>query len=170
MLPQDKKQMNEPTPLGQLFAVHHERLLRFATALLHSEEEAEDAVSEVFEKLVSDGLPETEVALLFVAVRHRCIDRLRQLKVAERVRRRLPLDEPSLTAWEQEEEYERRRATLSKAIETGLTTPMRRTLQLRYYEEKSYREIAETMNISQVAVYKHLRNALERLRKIVTSE
>lgn len=157
--------MQENKSIEQLFTTHHSRLVRLATALLHDEEEARDAVSEVFEKLMK-GSPKDE-STLFAAVRHSCIDRIRQMEVAERVRRRLPLDEAELSIWEQEEEYEQLLEAVSEAIESELTTKQRRTLLLRYYEEKSYREIAGILDISEVAVYKHLRSALERLRRKV---
>lgn len=155
--------MQENKSIEQMFATHHQRLLRLATTLLHDEEEARDAVSEVFERLMKS--PPEEESVFFAAVRHRCIDRIRQMKVAERVRRRLPLDEAELPSWEQEEEHERRLEAISEAIDSELTAAQRRTLLLRYREEKTYREIANTLDISEVAVYKHLRSALERLRR-----
>ena len=156
--------MHENNSFEQLFATHHPRLLRLATAMLHDEEETRDVVSEVFERMMRSPsaarpMSENERTLL-ASVRNRCIDRIRQMKVAERVKRRLPLDEADFSAW-QEDEHEQR----LQAIDCELTQPQRRTLLMRYREEKSYREIAETMNISETAVYKHLRNALERLRK-----
>lgn len=156
--------MHETTSFEQLFAAHHARLLRMSTLMLGDAEEARDTVAEVFARAVeAEQLP--EVGMLIAAVRNRCIDRIRQMRVAERVRRRLPLDEAEFPSWEQEAEHERRIKAVSKAIDTELTQQMRRTLLLRYREEKTYHEIAETMNISEVAVYKHLRNALDRLRR-----
>jgi RNA polymerase sigma-70 factor (ECF subfamily) len=158
--------MHETTSFEQLFATHHLRLLRMATNMLGDVEEAQDIVAEVFAQAAEAGQP-PEVQVITTAVRNRCIDRIRQMRMAERVRRRLPLDEAEFPSWEQETEREQRMDAVSKAIDTELTLQMRRTLLLRYREEKTYREIAETMNISEVAVYKHLRNALERLRKKV---
>lgn len=167
----DSEAMHESDSIEQLFTTHHARLLRLAAAMLHDEEEARDAVSEVFEHLMSRPTPaaagEWERKLL-AAVRNRCIDRIRQMKVAERVRRRLPIEDAHLPTWEQKEEHERRLQAVTEAIGSELTEAQRATLQLRYQEEKSYREIAESMGISQVAVYKHLRGALERLRKKVS--
>ena len=155
--------MHESQSFEQLFTTHHPRLLRLATAMLHDEEEARDVVSEVFERIMKSSSPaisvsESEGALL-AAVRNRCIDHIRQMRVAERVRRRLPLVEADFSSWEQ------RLQAVSEAIVSELTSAQRRTLLMRYQEEKSYREIAQTLEISEVAVYKHLRGALERLRK-----
>mgnify|MGYP002864369209 CR=1 FL=1 len=161
--------MHESNSIEQLFATHHSRLLRLATIMLRDEEEARDVVSEVFERLMKRPAQqlsaEEEAATLLVAVRNRCIDRIRQMKVAERVRRRLPLDEAEFPTWQQEEEHEQRLKAVSQAIDMELTQAQRRTLLMRYREEKSYREIAETLGISETAVYKHLRGALERLRR-----
>ena len=155
--------MHETTSIEQLFATHHKRLLCMATNLLHDEEEAEDTVAEVFAQW-TERETSADDKVLAAAVRNRCIDRLRQMKVAERVRRRLPIDEADFPSWEKEEEHAKRVEAVSQAIDSDLTTPMRQTLLLRYREDKTYREIAETMGISETAVYKHLRNALERLR------
>ncbi len=160
--------MHETTSFEQLFATHHLRLLRLATNMLGDAEEAQDTVAEVFAQVAEAGQP-PEVQVIATAVRNRCIDRIRQMRMAERVRRRLPLDEAEFPSWEKEAEHEQRMEAVSKAIDTELTQQMRRTLLLRYCEEKTYREIAETMNISEVAVYKHLRNALERLRRKLKS-
>ena len=155
--------MHETTSIEQLFATHHKRLLRMAANLLHDEEEAEDTVAEVFAQW-TERETSADDRVLAAAVRNRCIDRLRQMKVAERVRRRLPIDEADILSWEQEEEHARRVEAVSKAIDSELTTPMRQTLLLRYRDEMSYKEIADSLNISEAAVYKHLRNALERLK------
>lgn len=156
--------MHEPTPIEQLFNTHHQRLLRLATIMLHNEEEAEDTVAEVFSRW-AERPEQHNPTLLTAAVRNRCIDRIRHMKMAERVRRRLPLEDPYEAVQEEEDEHEARLLAMREAIDTRLTTPMRRTLTLRYYEEKSCHEIAQDLNISEGAVYKHLRNALDRLRQ-----
>ena len=156
--------MHEPSSIEQLFNAHHQRLLRLATIMLRNEEEAADTVAEVFSRWAEHASP-PDPSQLTASVRNRCIDRIRHMKMADRVRRRLPLEEPYDSPWEQEDKHEERMKAVQEAIDTRLTTPMRRTLMLRYYEEKSYREIAQTLDISETAVYKHLRNALERLRQ-----
>lgn len=156
--------MHETTSFEQLFAAHHARLLRMATLMLGDTEEAQDTVAEVFARAAEAEQP-PEVQVITAAVRNRCLNRIRQMRIAERVRRRLPLDETEFPSWEQEAEHELCMEAVSEAIDTELTQQMRRTLLLRYRDEKTYREIAETMNISEVAVYKHLRNALERLKR-----
>lgn len=155
--------MHKTTSIEQLFATHHKRLLRMAANLLHDEEEAEDTVAEVFAQW-TERETSADDKVLAAAVRNRCIDRLRQMKVAERVRRRLPIDEADFPSWEQEEEHTRRVEAVSQAIDSELTTPMRQTLLLRYRDEMSYKEIADSLNISEAAVYKHLHKALERLK------
>lgn len=156
------RSMHEPTSIEQLFATHQKRLLRMAAQML-GEEEAQDIVAEVFAQW-TERETSADDSVLAAAVRNRCIDRLRQMRLAERVRRRLPIDEADFPSWEQEEEHARRIEAVSQAIDSELTTPMRQTLLLRYRDEKSYKEIADSLGISETAVYKHLRNALERLR------
>lgn len=155
--------MHERLPIEQIFTAHHSRLVRLASMMLNDDKEAEDMVADVFVRWAEQGaIPNP--AILTTAVRNRCIDRLRQMKMAERIQRRLPLDYTDPPPLE-EEEYEQRIGAVNKAIDSELTTQMRRALLLRYQDEKSYQEIAQIMDISETAVYKHLRNALERLRK-----
>ena len=45
-----------------------------------------------------------------------------------------------------------------------LTTAQQRVFQLRFGEDKKYREIAAELGISEVAVYKHLVAALTRIK------
>ncbi|MDE7474094.1 MAG: RNA polymerase sigma-70 factor, partial [Duncaniella sp.] len=46
-----------------------------------------------------------------------------------------------------------------------LTDSCRRVVELRFFEEKSYQEITDIIGISKVAVYKHLRHAIDVLRE-----
>lgn len=148
----------------QLFRENYEQLIALALSLLHDENEARDAVSDVFERLVNGTLHlplQRTDAYLMVAVRNHCLDRIRHLSLREKIRRHLTLSTPSLTPIETEQQIE---DMMDYALQK-LTPQTFRVFQLRFGDGMAYREIAQELNISEVAVYKHLAQALRKLRE-----
>lgn len=157
--------MPDKTETERLFREMHGQMMALATSLLRDEDEASDAVSEVFTRLVSGTLHlplERTEGYLLIAVRNQCLDRIRRLSLREKIRRHLTLATPSLvpveTEWQQAEE-------VMTFAQQALTPQTWRVFQLRFGEELSYRDIANKLGISEVAVYKHLAQALRRLRE-----
>ena len=149
----------------QLFRMNYKQMMALALSLLHDDDEARDAVSDIFERLV-DGtlhlpLQRTE-AYLMVVVRNHCLDLIRHLSLREKIRRHLTLSTPSLTPVETEQQQIE---DLMAYAEEKLTPQTWRVFQLRFGEGKSYQEIALLLSISEVAVYKHLAQALRKLRE-----
>ena len=160
-----KYNMPDKKETEQLFRENYEQLTALALSLLHDENEARDAVSDVFERLV-DGtlhlpLQRTDTYLM-VAVRNHCLDRIRHLSLREKIRRHLTLSTPSLTPVDtgQQQIEDMMDYALQK-----LTPQTFRVFQLRFGDGMAYREIAQELSISEVAVYKHLAQALRKLRE-----
>ncbi|MBO4800546.1 MAG: sigma-70 family RNA polymerase sigma factor [Bacteroidaceae bacterium] len=155
--------MNQAT-LETLFNEHHERLLAEARTMLYDAEEARDVVSELFAELlqrkpaVEAG---REMAYLCQSVRNRCRNVLARKSLTEKVTHLYALEQATVT----EDEETERLDNLQKFIRTELTEQQQRVFQLRFGEEKKYREIAAELNISEVAVYKHLVAAITRIKK-----
>ena len=148
----------------QLFRENYEQLIALALSLLHDENEARDAVSDVFERLVNGTLHlplQRTDTYLMVAVRNHCLDRIRHLSLREKIRRHLTLSTPSLTPIETEQQIE---DMMDYALQK-LTPQTFRVFQLRFGDGMAYREIAQELSISEVAVYKHLAQALRKLRE-----
>ena len=154
--------MNQST-LEMLFRKHRTRLLAEARAMLYDEAEAQDVVSELFAELLKRQ-PEVEagreLAYLCESVRNRCRNVIARKTLTERVTRLYALEQRTET----EEEETERLDGLQAFIRTGLTEAQQRVFQLRFGEERKYREIADELGISEVAVYKHLVAALARIR------
>jgi RNA polymerase sigma-70 factor (ECF subfamily) len=53
---------------------------------------------------------------------------------------------------------------LKETVDTRLTAKDRQVLLMKYEQKMKYREIADELNISEVAVYKHLSQALKTLK------
>ena len=146
-----------------LFRKHQPRLLTEARASLYDDAEAQDVVSELFAELLKRQ-PEVEagreLAYLCESVRNRCRNVIARKTLTERVTRLYALEQQT----ENEEEETERLDRLQAFIRTGLTEAQQRVFQLRFGEERKYREIAAELGISEVAVYKHLVAALARIR------
>ena len=154
--------MNQST-LEMLFREHYERLLAEARAMVYDVAEAPDVVSELFAELLRHQ-PEVEtgreLAYLCESVRNRCRNVLARKTLTERVTHLYSLEQTSTTDEEETERLDR----LQAFVRTGLTEAQRRVFQLRFGEERKYREIAAELGISEVAVYKHLVAALTRIK------
>ena len=150
--------------VATLYREHYADLLRRASILLHDEEDARDAVSEVMTRLMAtDILPEygNLVAYVRSSVRFECLNRLKRMRLQERMRRALPLDDMVEDTHDEEEEQYRQ---YQQFIQTELTPQTRRVFQMHYAERLKYREIAEQVGISEAAVYKHLSQAITKLK------
>ena len=146
-----------------LFRKHQPRLLAEARASLYDDAEAQDVVSELFAELLKRQ-PEVEagreLAYLCESVRNRCRNVIARKTLTERVTRLYALEQQT----ENEEEETERLDRLQAFIRTGLTEAQQRVFQLRFGEERKYREIAAELGISEVAVYKHLVAAITRIK------
>lgn len=143
--------------------MHYEELLQRACILLHDEEDARDAVSDVMARLMAtDILPEGEKLIAYArsSVRFECLNRLKRMKLQERMRRALPLEDAEADIRDEEESY----LQYQQFIQTELTPQTRRIFRMHYGERLKYREIAEQVGISEAAVYKHLSQAIIKLK------
>ena len=151
--------------MADLYRLHYAELLRRALILLHDEEDARDAVGDVLARFMEiDILPQGEklVAYARSSVRFECLNRLKRMKLQERMRRSLPLDDEAIEAHSEDEEEQYRE--YQQFIQEELTPQTRRVFQMHYREQLKYREIAEQVGISEAAVYKHLSQAITKLK------
>ena len=155
----------EKSEIEHLYVSCYERLYALALLMLKDEDEARDAVSSIFARIADCSLTlpaERRESYLLVAVRNQCLDRIRQLTSRKRVERRLSLSEPSQTPVETELEQA---AEMIAYAERTLPKQTWRVFELRFDKGLLYREIAEQLGISEVAVYKHLALALRKLKE-----
>ena len=151
--------------IEQLYIACYQQLLSVARAMLKDDEEASDVVSDVFARLADGSLvpPADHLeSYLLVIVRHLCIDRSRKMTLRERIERRLSLSESDPTAMDNDQD--RAREMIAYA-ENTFPRQTWRVFRLRFDDGLLYREIAERLGISEVAVYKHLAEALRKLKE-----
>ena len=118
---------------------------------------------DVFEALLRSGKKDVSEAYLLTAVRNRCLKHIRSLSVKNRFKEIFSINEEEILSeeWPDDETI----GLIQKIIADDLTESCRRVVNMRFGESKSYQEIADKLGISAVAVYKHLRHAIDVLRK-----
>jgi RNA polymerase sigma-19 factor, ECF subfamily len=149
---------------GALYRAYWERLYTFAFRYLHSKEDAEEIVQEVFFRIWrgrAHWVPAGAVRnYLYLAVRNAARDRLERSAVARRWRvgQRAPAPEAQSSLEE---------ADLLAAVERALAElPSKRAAvcRLRLINELSYAQIAERLGISEKTVETQLARGLKFLR------
>ena len=155
----------EKTEIEQVYIGSYQRLLTKARQMLKDDDDANDAVSDVFAKVAEGSLklPEGhEDSYLMATIRNLCLDRIRRLTLRERMERRLTLSDSGSISMESEQE---RITEMIGYAERVFPKQTWRVFQLRFDEGLRYWEIAERLGISERAVYKHLANALNKLKE-----
>ncbi len=149
--------------IEQLFRSNYGAMLTFAVSIIHDGEVARDIVHDVFASLLKKPSDVITPAYLFKGVRFACLKYIRDLSTRERLKMAyaLDLDEFESEQWPDEDDI----ALLREAIKDELTEQCKRVVKLRFSGRLSYREISEELAISEAAVYKHLRHALDVLRQ-----
>lgn len=144
-----------------LYKRHYDRLLLTARNLLDNDEEARDAVSDVFAELLTSGRelrPDQAESFLLVSVRNRCLNMLDHRRVVKVSEQQMPLDTEATTYDEPPLEQ------VLDYMDTELTEKTSRVLKQRFLGHKRYNEIAQDMGISRVAVFKHLSKGIHQLQ------
>lgn len=140
-------------------------MFRLARTMLYDADECRDVVSDVFERILSDGvvvLPETEEAYLLRSVRNRCMNVIAHKDIRERVARLLLCDGETVLHENDDERLDR----LMRIID-HLEPPVRQQiLRLRFLQEMSYQEVANEVGVSKVTVYNHLSQAIDTIQKL----
>ena len=157
------KCMTTKSDIEQLFRSNYRAMLTLAIRLLHDADAARDIVHDVFESVLTENLSTITSAYLLSGVRFACLKHLRSLSLRERFNNLYALDfnEIEDDEWPDPEDV----ARLNELIDETLTMQDRRVVRLRFNERMSYNEIAGQLGISEVAVYKHLRHAMNVLRE-----
>ena len=138
-------------------------MYKAAYLLLGDEDEAKDAVQDIFAQLWAGTIPlrqESVRTFLLTCVRNRCLNIIAHQKTVQGVAQTF-LPETVDNGTHDDE--------LLKAIEDyidqRLTPQTGRIIRMHYDEEQSYKEISSTLGISLSAVNKHIVQGLRKLRQ-----
>lgn len=162
---------------GVLVERHERRLVRLCQRLLQDPEEARDAAQEVFLKAYRKAgtwKPQGQVYtwLYRIAVNH-CLNRLRRRKIVQFFSltgkkssegdEEMPFDPADEAPDPVERLAARERWQSTRKLIDGLPPGQRAVLVLAKFEGLSYRQIAETLDITESAVESRLFRAMRRL-------
>jgi RNA polymerase sigma factor (sigma-70 family) len=147
-----------------LYARHAGKIFGFIKNKVKKEEQARDIFQEVFTKihkskhLYNKTLP--ALPWIFTITRTTLIDSLRKDKISKNViemdLERIAVSEPETSSTEELTPH------LSK-----LPANQRTAIELRYFEEKTFEEIAEKLNTSELNVRQIISRGLKRVRELI---
>ena len=148
--------------LETIFRQNYSKMIHLASVLLGDDEAAEDVVQDIFLRLAdSDISPKTDNYLLS-AVRNACLNRIRQMRLHERVRRLLPVE--SETDLQPLDKRLERIDSISAYADEQLEEPHRSIFHLRFDDDLTVAEIARRLNLNPNTAYKYLAQSLQRIR------
>ncbi len=148
----------------ELFLSEYQRMYKAAYILLGDEDEAKDAVQDVFAQLWTGTTPlreESRRAFLLTCVRNRCLNMIAQRQKVSAV----PEDMATADAVTDDELI----AAINRYIDERLTPQTSRVIRMHFDEEQSYKEISGKLGISLSAVNKHIVQGLRKLRSTFKS-
>lgn len=146
-----------------LFRQHYRRMYAAAYGVLYDEQESKDAVSDVFATLLESKvelLPNTAGEYLLSAVRHNCLNRLRD----KNNRQRIALLYVSSLPDNDDNTVEERWQGLCDFAHKELSEKELKIFTMRFLDGKAYKDICTQAGISRVAVWKHLSH----IKKLLT--
>lgn len=159
----------------EIFISEYDRMYRAAYILLGDEDEAKDAVQDVFVRLWAGNsllCEESLRAFLLTCVRNRCLNIIAQKKEQLRVKNEknavvtetAAAADISLFPLHSSLDNKDLIAAINSYIDNKLTPQTSRIIRMHYDEEQSYKEISKELGISLSAVNKHIVQGLRRLR------
>jgi RNA polymerase sigma-70 factor, ECF subfamily len=161
----------------RLFEQHFAELYRFAYRYVRAEETAQDLVHEGFLRLwrqreqVDLGGPAAR-SYLYTIVRYQALDHLRHRRVEERWRQEYAapavMEQSAVLAPDPDQELATREiaAAVRHAVD-ALPLRQRQVIHMRWHQQASYEQIAETLGISTKTVGIHIGRAIQRLRQVL---
>ncbi len=144
-------------------------MYRAAHILLGDEDEAKDAVQDVFARLWDGSVnlrEESQRTFLLTCVRNRCLNIIAQRRRQQDSTLQLVTkhEDAETETW-QEKSDEELTEMVQQYIDERLTPQTGRVIRMRFDDEKSYKDISHSLGISLSAVNKHIVQGLRKLRQ-----
>ena len=153
----------------QLFHSEYGRMYRLAYILLGDEDEAKDAVQDVFASLWDGSITlreESQRSYLLTCVRNRCLNIIAQWERHRKAEKQLvtadQLDFPE--PWQGRSDDDLLEIILHY-IDGWLTPQTSKIIHMHFDDRKSYKEISNSLGISLSAVNKHIVQGMKKLRQ-----
>ena len=154
--------MLDKSKLEELFRLNYSKMVHLARVLLPESEEAEDVVQDIFVRVADADLPPQSDAYLMIAVRHACLNRIRQMQLHEQVKELLPVDEE--TEWQPADQSLELVEAVMTFVEERLEEPHRSIFHLRFDEDLTIADIAKRLNLNPNTTYKYLIQSIQQIK------
>ena len=144
-------------------------MYRLAMTILYDEDESKDVVSEVFARLLDNDITlrqDTAEAYLMRATRNQCSNVLKRKQVRERFLQ-LFSDEATQPAIAEGERL--CMEELIRFVHEQLPPLSQQVFRLRYQQEMTCQEVADTLGISRQTVHAHLQQSIAKIRTFFKS-
>ena len=151
----------------ELFLSEYGRMYKAAYILLGDEDEAKDAVQDVFAKLWVGTIPlkeESQRTFLLTCVRNRCLNIIAHRQTKQEAIRLLTSEAIASETYD-DEIIE----MVNRYVDEKLTPQTSRIIKMHFDEDQSYKEISNSLDISLSAVNKHIVQGLRKLRSTFKS-
>ena len=155
--------MIEKREFESIFRRHYDGMFRLARRMLGDDAESKDVVSDVFANLLHSGTDlrsDTLQAFLLTSVRNRCVNLLVHRQKTQQMQQAVVVELKAADGGSEQEQLQ----MLQHYIDSRLPELSQQILRLRYQQGLKYREIAETLNVSEVTVHNHLSQSLKLLK------
>ncbi len=174
--------MLEQTMLEQLFRQNYSKMIHLASILLGNGQEAEDVVQDVFLRVARSDLPPRSDHYLLTAVRNACLNRIRHMRLHERVKRLLPVESPWTGAADGVDEpdtqplgrtsappsiceEDSRLDAIATFVDEQLDEPHRSIVHLRFDDDLTIAEIARRLALNPNTTYKYLAQSIQQIKQ-----
>lgn len=150
--------MTDKREFETIFRRHYDEMFRLARKMLGDDAESKDVVSDVFAHLLSSSKnlrADTLQNYLLTSVRNRCINLLVKKQRTQAVVVDLNVENTDGGLLDDMYHY----------IDGQLPPLSQQVLRLRYQQGLKYREIAETLQVSEVTVHNHLSQSLKQMKE-----
>ncbi|AEI47547.1 RNA polymerase sigma factor [Runella slithyformis] len=166
----DYRRTGDLTGLGELYERHMDMVFAVCFQYLREEDEAKDAVMQVFEQLITD-LKTYEVqhfkSWLHSVARNYCLMQLRKKRVSvgdeglfeQEAYENVVAEPPEKEDWEIEHQLN----DLGDCLQT-LANEQRRSIELFYFQQLCYQQIAEQTGFAITKVKSYLQNGKRNLK------
>ena len=165
----EKFRMGDERAIDQIYEYYRIPVIRFSISIVKDEQEAESIYHEVFMKLLKkkeDIKPELNFnSYVFTAVRNEIFDYLKAIKKDNSFKEKYWESIQTLSHNDNEEDKEEVLSKLERVVKL-LSPKRKKILEMNYYEQKSYIEIAEALQISKNTV----KNQLVKAKFIIRRE
>lgn len=162
-----RQDMNITKEAESLFNNYAQKMTLVAQLMLGDKVEAEDAVGDVFAD-VADGKIRAEgdraEAMLMTCLKNRCLNIIKRKMLMQRAKLLATADDVVSEPASADDEQDKMENILD-FIDNELTPQTSLIIRLHYQQKLKYREIAQQLGISQTAVYKHLSQGIQKLKR-----